>query len=158
MPVKHLWLIMIKYFVIRNFRGTRLSVEMLKGHMVRERLGNPGLAIRRKLLLTKVPCFCSDTFVYFSEWMDFSAHSSFRWKRTHSFSSSASGCRRRRSKQQRPDTTALCCVKKQSRSGESATRSRSGTWRCGCLLCVTLAPRSLQRKFEGRPTAHCSSR
>jgi len=36
-------LIMIKYFVIRNFRGTCSSVEMLKGYMVRKRLGTPGL-------------------------------------------------------------------------------------------------------------------
>jgi len=34
---------MIKYFVIRNLRGTRFSVEMLKGYMVRERLGTPVL-------------------------------------------------------------------------------------------------------------------
>jgi len=34
---------MIKYFVIRNFRGTRSFVEMLKGYMVREILGTPGL-------------------------------------------------------------------------------------------------------------------
>jgi len=44
---------MIKYFVIRYFRGTCLSVEMLKGYMliyrnaegymVSERLGTPGL-------------------------------------------------------------------------------------------------------------------
>jgi len=26
-----------------NFRGTHLSVEMLKGYLVRERLGTPGL-------------------------------------------------------------------------------------------------------------------
>jgi len=34
---------MIKYFVMRNFGSTWLSVEMLKGYMVRERLGIPGL-------------------------------------------------------------------------------------------------------------------
>jgi len=34
---------MIKYFVIRNFRGTCSSVEMLKGYMVTERLGIPDL-------------------------------------------------------------------------------------------------------------------
>ena len=32
---------MIKYFVIRNFRGTCTSAEMLKGYMVREKLGIP---------------------------------------------------------------------------------------------------------------------
>jgi len=36
---------MIKYFVIRNFRGTFSSVEMLKGYMVRERLGTPALDV-----------------------------------------------------------------------------------------------------------------
>jgi len=30
----HLWIIMTKYFVMRNFRGTCSSVEMLKGYMV----------------------------------------------------------------------------------------------------------------------------
>jgi len=34
---------MIKYFVIRNFRVTCSSVGMLKGYMVRERLGRPAL-------------------------------------------------------------------------------------------------------------------
>jgi len=34
---------MIKYFVIRNFRGTCSSVKMLKGYMVRERLGTPAV-------------------------------------------------------------------------------------------------------------------
>jgi len=34
---------MIKYFIIRNFRGTCSSAEMLKGYMVRERLGTPDL-------------------------------------------------------------------------------------------------------------------
>ena len=34
---------MIEYFVIRNLRGTYTSVEMLKGYMVRESLGTPGL-------------------------------------------------------------------------------------------------------------------
>jgi len=34
---------MIKYFVMRNLRGTCLSVEMLKGYIVRERSGTPEL-------------------------------------------------------------------------------------------------------------------
>jgi len=34
---------MIKYFVMRNFRGTCSSVEMLKEYMFKERLGTPGL-------------------------------------------------------------------------------------------------------------------
>jgi len=34
---------MLQYFVIKNFRGTFSSVEMLKGYMVRESLGTPGL-------------------------------------------------------------------------------------------------------------------
>jgi len=32
---------MIKYSVIKNFRGTCSPVEILKGCMVRERLGTP---------------------------------------------------------------------------------------------------------------------
>ena len=32
---------MKKYFIIRNFRGTCLSVKMLKVYMIRERLGTP---------------------------------------------------------------------------------------------------------------------
>jgi len=35
--------ISLSFFVMRNFRGTRSSVEMLKGHMVRERLGTSAL-------------------------------------------------------------------------------------------------------------------
>jgi len=34
---------MIKFIVIGYLRGTCTSVEMLKGYMVRERLGTPGL-------------------------------------------------------------------------------------------------------------------
>jgi len=34
---------MIQYFATRNFRGTCSSDEMLKGYMVRERLGTPAL-------------------------------------------------------------------------------------------------------------------
>jgi len=34
---------MINNFVIRNYRGTCLSVEMLKGYMVREKLKTPSL-------------------------------------------------------------------------------------------------------------------
>jgi len=48
---------MIKYFVITNFRGTRSSVGMLKGCMVRERLGTPVLDIA-----------CSCVFVLLSTW------------------------------------------------------------------------------------------
>jgi len=36
-------MIMTKYFVIRNFRGTCSSPGMLNGYIVRERLGTPGL-------------------------------------------------------------------------------------------------------------------
>ena len=42
---------MIKYFVIRNFRGTCSSVGMLKGYMVRERLGTPVLYAVEKMLI-----------------------------------------------------------------------------------------------------------
>jgi len=34
---------MIKYFAIRDFRGKRSFVEMLKGYMVRKRLEGPVL-------------------------------------------------------------------------------------------------------------------
>jgi len=34
---------MIKYFVIRKFRGTYSSVGMLKEYMAKKRLGNPAL-------------------------------------------------------------------------------------------------------------------
>jgi len=34
---------MIKHFVIRKFWGTCSFVKMLKGYMVRERMGTPGL-------------------------------------------------------------------------------------------------------------------
>jgi len=36
------WVTLI-YAIARNFGGTCSSVEMLKGYMVRERLGTPGL-------------------------------------------------------------------------------------------------------------------
>jgi len=47
---------MIKYIVIRDFRGTCSSVGMLKGYMVNERLGTPALEgqyrhFRLKLLI-----------------------------------------------------------------------------------------------------------
>jgi len=35
--------ILLSLFVIGNFRGTRSSIEMLKGYMVRESLGTPVL-------------------------------------------------------------------------------------------------------------------
>jgi len=41
--VKIFMKVMIKYFIIRNFRGTYSSVEMLKRYMVRKRLGTPAL-------------------------------------------------------------------------------------------------------------------
>jgi len=34
---------LLSLFVIRTFRGTCSTVEMLKGYMVRERLGTPAL-------------------------------------------------------------------------------------------------------------------
>jgi len=34
---------MIKYFVIRNFRGTCSSIKVVKWYMVRERLRTPAL-------------------------------------------------------------------------------------------------------------------
>jgi len=38
---KYILVIFLRLFVIRNFRGTCTSVEMLKGHMARERLITP---------------------------------------------------------------------------------------------------------------------
>ena len=38
--------------VIRYFRGTCLSVEMLKEYMVRERLRTPGLEAKHRIALT----------------------------------------------------------------------------------------------------------
>jgi len=40
---------MIKYFLIRNFRGTCLTVEMLKGYMFRERFSTVCIYISQKL-------------------------------------------------------------------------------------------------------------
>jgi len=37
------FVIFLSLFVTRNFRGTFTSVEMLKGYMVKERLGTPDL-------------------------------------------------------------------------------------------------------------------
>jgi len=36
-------LVMIKYFVMRNFRGKCSSGKMRKGHMVKKKVGNPDL-------------------------------------------------------------------------------------------------------------------
>jgi len=35
---KYIFVIFLNFFVIRNFRGTCSSIEMLKGYMARERL------------------------------------------------------------------------------------------------------------------------
>jgi len=40
---KHIFVIFLNLFVIRNFRGICSSVEMLKGYMAREGLGTPVL-------------------------------------------------------------------------------------------------------------------
>jgi len=40
---KHIFVICLSLFVIRNFRGTCSSIEMLKGYVARESLGTPGL-------------------------------------------------------------------------------------------------------------------
>jgi len=40
---KYIFVIFFMLFVIRNFRGTYLSIEMLKGYMARESLGTPVL-------------------------------------------------------------------------------------------------------------------
>jgi len=38
----------MKDFVIINFKGTSSSVELLKGYMVRETLGTPGVEISKR--------------------------------------------------------------------------------------------------------------
>jgi len=38
---KHIFIILLSPFVIKNFRGTCSSVKILKGYMARESLGNP---------------------------------------------------------------------------------------------------------------------
>jgi len=45
-------MIMIIYFVIGSFRGTFSSVNMLKGYMIRERLGTPVLVVLQHHLAT----------------------------------------------------------------------------------------------------------
>ena len=39
----YLWFVTKKYFVVRNFRGTCSSAGMLKGCLIREKLGTPAL-------------------------------------------------------------------------------------------------------------------
>jgi len=39
---------MIKYFVIRKFRGTYSFVGMLKGYMAKKRVGSPALVGAKK--------------------------------------------------------------------------------------------------------------
>ena len=43
LKIQWVFVILLSLFVIRNIRGTCSSVEMLKGYMVKERLGNPGI-------------------------------------------------------------------------------------------------------------------
>jgi len=45
---------MIKYFVIRKFRGTYSSVGMLKGYMAKKRLGSPALVGAKKFLCSMI--------------------------------------------------------------------------------------------------------
>jgi len=40
---KYIFVIFLNFFVIRNFRGTCSSIEMLKVYMARESLGTPVL-------------------------------------------------------------------------------------------------------------------
>ena len=51
---KYLWLSMMKYFVIRKFRGTYSSVGMLKGYMAKKRLGIPALVCAKKFLCSTI--------------------------------------------------------------------------------------------------------
>jgi len=49
--VKNNFVIFLSLFVIRNFRGTCSSIEMLKGYMARESLGTPDLKYARMLFV-----------------------------------------------------------------------------------------------------------
>jgi len=44
--IQGIFVILLSFFVIRNFRVTRLFIEMLAEYMFRERLGAPVLSIR----------------------------------------------------------------------------------------------------------------
>jgi len=43
LKIQWVFVILLSLFVIRNIRSTCSSVVMLKGYMVKERLGNPGI-------------------------------------------------------------------------------------------------------------------
>jgi len=45
---KYIFVIFLNLFVIRNFRSTCLSIEMLKGYMARESLGTPVLNLNQR--------------------------------------------------------------------------------------------------------------
>jgi len=46
MPIgNYMFVIFLDLFVIRNFRGTRSSIETLMGYMARESLRSPALAL-----------------------------------------------------------------------------------------------------------------
>jgi len=55
---------MTKYFVMRNFRGTCSSVEMLKGYIVRGRLGTPALEEEYCWITIFVKCQYVGSFSY----------------------------------------------------------------------------------------------
>jgi len=46
---KYIFAIFLSLFVIRDFRGTCSSIEMMKGYTVRENLGNPDLEPHNQL-------------------------------------------------------------------------------------------------------------
>jgi len=43
LKIQWIFVILLSLFVIRNFRGSRSSVEILKGYTVKERFGTPVL-------------------------------------------------------------------------------------------------------------------
>jgi len=45
LKIQWVFVILLSFFVIRNFRGTCSSVKMLKRYMVRERLETPSLRL-----------------------------------------------------------------------------------------------------------------
>jgi len=71
LKIQWIFVILLSFFVIRYFRGACSSVEMLKGYMVRERLGIPVLKAPFRLnyrgawLLSAVPIVTpEDVFIF----------------------------------------------------------------------------------------------
>ena len=46
LKIQSIFVILLSFLILKNFRGTCSSIEMLKGYMVRERLGTPVLEFK----------------------------------------------------------------------------------------------------------------